>query len=86
MPNKKAQIGETMTWVVATIIVIVTLIIFIYASTLLGKTSEITRENYNVEVDKQADWINTKTSLAHEVANNKNKEVIDNWIKEENEN
>lgn len=39
--NRKAQIGETMTWVVATIIIIIILIISIYAASLLANTKVI---------------------------------------------
>lgn len=38
--NKKAQIGETMTWVFATLIIIIILSISIYAATLLAKTTK----------------------------------------------
>lgn len=37
MQDKKGQIGGTITWFVATIIIIATLLIFIYASSLIGE-------------------------------------------------
>lgn len=42
MLNKKAQISETMTWVVATIIIILILTAFVYSSGLFGKAKEVT--------------------------------------------
>lgn len=41
MLSKRGQIAETMTWVVATLIIIVLLSISIYASTFLAKTKII---------------------------------------------
>ena len=39
--NKRGQVGETITWVVATLIIIVLLLISIYAATLLAKKNVI---------------------------------------------
>lgn len=39
--NKRAQIGETFTWVVATILILIILFFFILGSSLLGKTKDI---------------------------------------------
>ncbi|MCA9487421.1 MAG: hypothetical protein KC516_00490 [Nanoarchaeota archaeon] len=39
--NKKAQLGETLTWVVATILILVILFFFVFGSSLLGKTKDI---------------------------------------------
>ncbi|PJE81660.1 hypothetical protein COU58_01825 [Candidatus Pacearchaeota archaeon CG10_big_fil_rev_8_21_14_0_10_32_42] len=39
--NSRGQIGETLTWVVATIIILVILIFFIFGSSLLGKTKSV---------------------------------------------
>ncbi|MBU4069719.1 MAG: hypothetical protein KJ646_01945 [Nanoarchaeota archaeon] len=80
MLNKKAQISNTMTWIIATIVVIVMLMIFIYTSSLLAKTTKI---NYE-ESKKQVDWIKSKTSLAYLIKED-NKATIDEWIKKENE-
>jgi len=39
--NLKGQIGETLTWVIATILIVVVLIFFILGSSLLGNTKKI---------------------------------------------
>ena len=39
--SRKGQVGETLTWIVATILVIVLLIFFIFGSSLLGKTKQV---------------------------------------------
>jgi len=79
--NKKAQVGETLTWIIATLIIIITLIIFIYASSVLPKE----HISPKVNVEDEVDGIEMKISFAHFLAQNKNKELIDDWIKKENE-
>ncbi|MCR4327357.1 MAG: hypothetical protein NUV46_02130 [Nanoarchaeota archaeon] len=39
--DSKGQIGETLTWIVATLIIIVILIVFIFGASLLGKTKVV---------------------------------------------
>ncbi len=39
--NKNAQVGETLTWIVATIVIIILLIIFVYAVYAISKTKNI---------------------------------------------
>ncbi|MBS3084371.1 hypothetical protein J4411_00465 [Candidatus Pacearchaeota archaeon] len=39
--GKKGQVGETLTWIVATLLVIILLIFFIFGSSLLGKTKKL---------------------------------------------
>jgi len=41
MDRKKGQMGETLTWLVATILIIVMLIFFIFGASLLGGTKKI---------------------------------------------
>jgi len=78
--SKKAQIGETMTWVVATIIIIVTLIIFIYVSSLLKEIRNIKLPDLKIDSKEDVNWLEAKTSFAHSLADNKNKKEIDKWI------
>ena len=62
--NKKAGIGEAITWVVATIIVLVVLLIFMYAANIMGKLREIKGEpggEISIDVDSQ---LTTKTQIA----------------------
>ncbi len=40
IPNKKAQIGETITWLVATVIIIVILVFSIFVTGFIGKDKE----------------------------------------------
>ena len=43
MKNKKAQVGETVTWIIATVAIVIILMFFIFASSLLGSTKGITK-------------------------------------------
>jgi len=79
--NKKAQLGETMTWIVATLIIIVALIMFIYTSSILAKIKVINLPDLKIDSEKDINWLETKTLFAHSQSNNQNKEKIDEWIK-----
>ncbi|NCN86596.1 hypothetical protein GW932_02085 [archaeon] len=41
MLNKKGQIGDTITWVVATIVIVVVLMFFIFGSSMLASTKSV---------------------------------------------
>lgn len=83
LSNKKAQIGETLTWVVATIIIVVVLLIFIYVSIALGKSKAVDTIKIKTE-ESSVDWIEVKTNLAYSL-NNENQNKINEWIDLENE-
>lgn len=79
--NKKAQIGEAMAWIVATIVIIVILLIFIYVSSILAKAKNI---SFSGDSEKgKLDTIKTKNSLAYSL-NDKNREKIELWLNEKN--
>ncbi len=97
--NQKGQIGETMTWVVATLVIIVILLLSVYAALILAKAKgfkigelEIEEEEglYNgigyIQFNNGGKILDTKTSLAHELANNENKNAIDDFLEEANKN
>ena len=41
MLNKKAQVGDAITWIVATIVIVVILLFFVFGSSLLAETKDI---------------------------------------------
>ena len=51
--QKKGQIGETMTWVVATLIIVVILSISIYTSSIVSKTKILNSVDFDPEKLKQ---------------------------------
>ena len=86
--NKKAQIGETLTWVVATLIIIFVLIIFIYASVLMSKVKAINPNKLSIkfsETESKIGWVEVKTIFAYSL-NDEDKKKIDLWIMEANSN
>lgn len=48
MYNKKGQVGETITWIVATVAIVVILMFFIFGSSLLGGTKSILKYRPNL--------------------------------------
>lgn len=82
--NKKGQIGETITWVLATIIILFVLGAFIYASVLISEVKSINPERINVKSGENSldvGWVEVKTFFAYSV-NSNNREKIENWIGE----
>lgn len=83
--NRSAQVGETVTWIVATIIIIVTLVVFIFISSKIADLKNL-GPNLNSKFLKgdtiTFNWLEAKTSFAHKLAQDKNKIIIDEWIKE----
>ena len=86
--NKKGQVAESITWVVATLIIIVTLVVFIFISTTLSKGKVIQGISSGVQkffLNDDAGKISrleTKTKFAISI-NSQNEEVINGWINSE---
>ena len=77
--DKKAQVGGTLTWVVATIIIIFILLIGIFAASVLGKTKYLDL-SFNEELKSSGgNWENLKNNMAFE-KNSLNKEKIQKWL------
>lgn len=79
--NRKGQVGESITWIVATIVLIVLLIIFIYASVILSEFKSLKTNTKKTSVDS-IDWIDSKTQMAYSVSSS-NKNKIEGWISQE---
>lgn len=78
--NKKAQISELMTWVVATIAIIFILIIFIYASSIFAqKTKTVDAKNLRIDLGKGTDLLEVKTNIAYFFSSQEQKNIIDAW-------
>ncbi len=66
--NKKAQLGDTLTWIVATIIIFVILSFFIFGSSVLGKTKDATQFKpslFSKEGFEPSDTFLTKSLLTY---------------------
>ena len=75
--NKKGQTAETMTWIVATLVVIGILIIFIYLSILVSKTKIISVGDVQTDLQKESLVLSEKTSISNTIMSDKNKAQID---------
>ena len=86
--NKKAEVGLTMTWIIATIIIVISISFFIFFADLLAKETDVKATFYELTGIEDFDfsgWVKEKTILAFSL-NTNNDEIIDPWIKgEENE-
>jgi predicted Holliday junction resolvase-like endonuclease len=81
LENKRGQVGETITWVISTIILIVILIVFVFASVELSKVKSL-KVNLKANSEESADWINSKTQMAYSISST-NRNRISSWISEE---
>lgn len=81
--NKKAQVGETITWVIATIVLIAILIVFIFTSLALSKL-KLFKVHLKTDSAEGTDWIGAKTEMAYSL-NSENKNRIQLWISKEGE-
>jgi len=73
MRNKKAQIGETMTWIVATIIIIIILAISIFLTNFVINSDK----TITYSADRQKNLIATKSTIAF-LQNKENSELLNN--------
>jgi hypothetical protein len=85
LKNKKAEIGETITWVVATLIIIAALIIFLFLSSLLAKIKTIEIGDVKSDFEDDSHVLPRKTQIAHQILENKNREIIDKILEKKNE-
>lgn len=82
LDNKKAQVGESLMWLVATIAIIVILIIGIYAAIALGKAKEVTSVfSGNSQISYYYPVERAKTDFALSI-NDSNKDKIMEWVNE----
>ncbi len=78
--KNRGQIGETMTWVVATIIIVVILIISVYAASLLANT----RKALSYQKEKiESDLLMEKSLFAYFSANDTKKDFIYGELKQQ---
>ncbi len=85
MLNKKAQVSEIMSWVIATIIIISILLLFVYASSLLAQKTKIVKvKSLKIDSEQEVDLIATKNLIAYSSASGSEKKIIEEW-QEENE-
>jgi ribosomal protein L27 len=95
--NKRAQIGETITWFIATVIIIGVLLIFIWISFLISKAKAVsagdisylisgtkTISGVSTDLGKESAVLAGKTMLAENITNNEDKQAIEDILKKQN--
>jgi len=82
LEDRRGQVGETMTWVVATIIIVVSLIAFIWITYAFLKAKSAVSFSKGVSFGGKVvfiDCIHDKTNFAFEL-NGNGKSAIEDWI------
>lgn len=83
--NRRAQISDIMTWVIATIIILFVLLLFIYSASIFAqKTKTVKAKSLVIDLNDKVDLIETKNNIAYNSASVEQKVIIDKW-REENE-
>lgn len=81
LKTKRGQVGETVTWLIATLVIIGIMMLFIYVSYLMAQVKNIGVGNIEIGAEKSLDTISQKTTFAEQITENKNKPTIDNILK-----
>lgn len=83
--NKKAQIGETLTWIVATLIIIVILVFSIFITFFLGKTKNLSKDNRGFSLGESEDLFVMKSLSGYLLTEDASGERIFDKLKNKNE-
>jgi hypothetical protein len=81
--NKRGEVGETLTWVFATLIIIFVIIFFVALSLLMSKFKTINAGDVQTDLGKNSEQLAVKTSIAEQL-NNQNKQEIENILQQQN--
>ena len=73
--NLKAQVGTTITWMVATLVIVVVLLISIYVSSLLSKTKDFSSGDFDTE-DLGYDSLAKKSMFAFLLTNSQGENIV----------
>lgn len=77
--NKKAQVGETMTWLIATIVIIVMLVFSIFITSAIGKNKTYKKFSLN----KGQDILATKSLMGYLLTKNNQGVIVYEQLKSE---
>jgi len=80
---KKAQIGETLTWIIATIVIIVILVFAIFVASSMGKNKEFTIKNKESTIIGSKDLLAEKSLVGYLLTQDTNKVIVYNKLKDE---
>ncbi len=79
--NRGAQVSETLSWIVATLIILIILAASIFISSFLGKSKSFFSSDLKME--KSSDWIAGKNEMVYESCSEECKKVFSEWRQNE---
>ena len=83
--TRKAQTADGLTWLVATLVIIVILLVFVYITNVFVEVKDVDRfvkGVFSSSDSEEVSRIDVKTTLAIE-KNSANRETIERWVKNE---
>lgn len=81
--NKKGEIGETINWIVATIIILGILLVSVYITSIMSNLKIIREADVTSDLKSDSQVLEMKTSLSLRI-NNIDREKIENALEEKN--
>jgi hypothetical protein len=82
--NKKGTLGEGITWVIATLIILMAVFIFIWISSLISKTKAIHPGDIRIDMEEESTSLIMKTSFAEQLTPSKDNQKIEEILNEQN--
>ena len=86
--NKKGQVAETMTWAVATIIIIVTLVVSIFLSSKIADANDLIYSPKKIlesDYKRTEDLIMVKSVFVYFLSEGENKNLVYGWLNEKSD-
>lgn len=84
---KRAQLGDTLTWLVATIIIFVILFFFIFGSSLMGRTKDVGRFKESIfskssNIESYDDSLSKSLYTYHQIEDSREKADFYRYLEE----
>lgn len=80
--NKKAQLGETMTWAVATVIIVLILVFSLFISAKMGESKKI-QKVFSDDYKHSTDLIMEKTIFVYFMLDKNQKDIVYQFLQEQ---
>lgn len=80
---RKGEVGEIMTWTVATIVVIFLLIFFTYLAMSVAKVKNIEVDELPISSEKGADYLSSKNSISLFLTDKNERTKVEQWMNDQ---
>ncbi len=74
--NKQAIVGGTLTWIIATIVIIVILVFSIFITSALGKAKSLVEGDRKFSLNKETDLVATKSLTSYLLTKDNSGEIV----------